>query len=282
MPVRFSLTTMHEVVIDTEENHVLVALLPAPRDLRIAMMQGWYRLPVAHAPPIIREGKATHIAFYQPRSFGDDRYRVRWYAPISSMVIRTRASILPEEPLHPHAAKEYYVIGCSGLKELPSPIPSRLPRRVVFFPTTLKKLFTATDVNHLFNDSPLEALLWRELNKHDIPSERQYDVRAGDRWFKLDFAVFCKTSNLGLECDGDRYHMTERAVEKDKWRANLLASHGWHVMQLTSTKLRQELPLAMSTVREAINRYGGLIDPESEGGFRYSRGPDDPQPRLFD
>lgn len=60
---RVSATTMHEVVIDTEENNVLVALLPTPKDLRGAMEEGWYRHPVAHAPPIIREGKATPIAF---------------------------------------------------------------------------------------------------------------------------------------------------------------------------------------------------------------------------
>ncbi|MBK9196680.1 MAG: DUF559 domain-containing protein [Flavobacteriales bacterium] len=252
---------MHEVVLDTEENTVLVAYVPTPKDFAIARLQGWYRIPVDHAPNMLRRGKLTHIAFYHPAAFGEERYTIRWYSPVTSLKVRRRVDILPQESLHPNAQKEYYVVGCAEMRELPSVIRSRRPRRPIFIPTTYRKLQTATDINHLFNDSPLENLLWQELNKADIPTERQFDVRAGDRWFKLDFAVFCKTANLGIECDGDRYHMQPEAVEKDKWRTNLLASVGWHMLQLTSSKLRNEMPLSLSMVRESINRYGGLRDP---------------------
>lgn len=273
---------MHEVVLDTEVNDVLVAYLPTPKDLAIALAQGWYRIPVSSAPRLITEGKASYIAFYHPKAFGADRYRIRWYSRITSTVIRTRSAILPDEPLHPNAAQEYYVIGCRQMQELPTPIPSKYPRRAIFFPTTLKKLFTATDINHLFNDSPLETLLWLELNQAGIPSERQFDVRAGDRWFKLDFAIFCKVAKLGIECDSDTHHMQPAAVEKDKRRFNLLQNHGWHIRQFTTTNLRKEMPSTMSMVREAINHYGGLQDQGSDGGYRYTQDPDDPQPRLFD
>lgn len=273
---------MHEVVLDTEENHVLVAHMPTPKDLAIALQQGWYRIPVSSAPSIIQAGKATHIAFYQPKAFGDDRYMVRWYSPITSLVIRKRAELLPGEPLHQRAEKQYYVVGCTGMQQLTPPIPSRIPRRVIFFPTTLKKLFTATDINHLFNDSHLETLLWKEMLKANIHSERQYDIRAGGRWFKLDFAVFCKTSNLDIECDGESHQRYSEAVEDDKRRSNLLASAGWNVLRFTSTVLRTEMDKTMSMVHDTINRYGGLSDADSDGGFRYTKGPDDAQPRLFD
>lgn len=271
-----------EVVLDTEENHVLVALLPYPRDLRIALEEGWYRIPVSeNSPELIRNGKATHIAFYQPASFGADRYTVQWYSPVSSLRIKTRLELLPNEPEHPDAHKSYYVVGCKQLQQLPAAIRSRRPRRIIFFPTTLRRLFTATDINFLFNDSPLEDLLWRELIKANIPAERQYDVRSRDRWYKLDFAVFCKTAGLDIECDSDTYHMDPDRVEYDKRRTNLLVAAGWHVLPFTTTMLRKNMNATMQTVHDAINRYGGLVDPDSEGGYRYTQDPDDPQPRLF-
>ncbi|HOY27636.1 MAG TPA: DUF559 domain-containing protein [Flavobacteriales bacterium] len=271
-----------EIILDTEQNHVLVAVLPSPKDLALALQAGWYRIPLATAPPLIREGKATHIAFYQPLAFGEDRYTVRWYSAITSLAVRKRIEILPLEVHDPNAQKEYYVVGCAAMRQLDQPIRSKRPRRSVFFPTTLKRLFNATDINHLFNDSPLENLLWSAFIEADIPGERQFDVRIGKHWFKLDFAIFCKAMNLAIECDGDEYHMTNAGVERDKWRRNLLSAYGWQVIQLTSSKLRYEMPESLSIVREAINRYGGLQDPDSDGGFRYTHDPEDPQPRLFD
>lgn len=275
---------MHEIVLDTDENTVLVAYMPSTKDMAIARTKGWYRIPVTErAPELLRSGKLTHIAFYQPAAFGDDRYTVRWYSAVTGLQIRRRVDVLPEQPLHPNAQKEYYIVGCAEMRELSIPVRSKRPRlRAVFVPTTLRRLFTATDINHLFNDSPLETLFWTEMVKVDIPCERQFDVRAGGRWFKLDFAVFCKTSNLDIECDSNKHHMSPDAVEKDKWRANLLASKGWRVLQLTSSKLKQEMPAAMSMVREAINHHGGLLDSDGDGSSRYTLGPDDPQPRLFD
>lgn len=273
---------MHEIVLDTEKNHVLVALLPSPKDLAIARTEGWYRIPAHKAPVLIREGRATHIAFYQPKDFGDERYLIRWYSPITSAVIRKRIEVLPNEPLNPNAQTDYYIIGCADMQQLAQPIPSVRPRRVVFFPTTLKKLFTATDINHLFNDSPLETLLWNELVKSGIPCERQFDVRVNERWFKLDFAIFCKVLNLDIECDGDSYHMDPEAVRKDKWRRNLLATKNWQVLPFTTSHLKDNMTGSVNMVHDAINRYGGLADHHADGGYRYTAGPDDPRPRLFD
>ena len=273
---------MHELVLDTEENHVLVALLPSAKDLLVAQQQGWYRMPVTErSPQLLKTGKATHIAFYQPASFGEDRYTVRWYSPVTSLSIKKRIEFLPEESHHLRAAKDYYVIGCDQLQELPQPIRSKRPRRVIAFPTTLKRLFTSADINQLFNDSPLETALWKELEQASIPAERQWDVRAGDRWFKLDFAVFCLRMNINIECDGDSHHRAPEAVERDKWRSNLLAAEGWSVMRFTTNMIRHSMPASMNMVHDAINRYGGLLDPDDPNGPRYSQGPDDVQPRLF-
>ena len=75
---------------------VLVALLPTVADWHLAREQGIYRIPVRSAPELVRTGKLTHIAFYFPMAFGAEACTVRWYAPISRLVVRKRSEILPE------------------------------------------------------------------------------------------------------------------------------------------------------------------------------------------
>ncbi len=255
--------------------------MPSIADWAIARNQGIYRIPVRMAPPMVRTGEITHIAFYQPKAFGVEGFTIRWYAPVSSLMIRKRKEILPDQPHHPKANVDYYVIGCKDLQPLPRIIPSRKPRRLLFIPTTEEKLFTAPEINFLFNDSPLEELMWEELLRAGIPAERQYDITVGTLRFKLDFAVFCKERNIDIECDGDEYHMTPQSVERDKQRSNVLTSHGWADLHFTTQELTSNLVYTMSVVSEAINRYGGLQDPNDPNEFRYVPLPDDPQPRLF-
>lgn len=48
---------------------VLVCLLPEPRDLEIARVLGWYRIPLRSSPKIVAP---DYLAFYQPSSFGGE------------------------------------------------------------------------------------------------------------------------------------------------------------------------------------------------------------------
>ena len=70
-------------------------------------------------------------------------------------------------------------------------------------------------------------------------------------------------------------------VKKEKRRSTLWGAEGGTVLRFTATVLRDELDNALGMVHDTINRYGGLADPGADGGFRYTKGPDDPQPRLF-
>ena len=263
------------------QNTVLVALLRTVADWHFVREHGIYRIPVRSAPELVRSGTLTHIAFYFPMAFGAQACTVRWYAPISSLLIRKRSEILPSELKHPNAGSDYYVVGCKELQELPRVIPSRKPRRLLFIPTTLEKLLTAPEINFLFSESPLEELMWAELLRAGIPAERQHDITVGRLRFKLDFAVFCKERNIDIECDGDTYHMSPEAVERDKRRSNALTSHGWADLRFTTTQLTTGMPTTMSLVGETINRYGGLQDPNDPNEYRYVEPPNDPQPRLF-
>ena len=54
--------------IPPDEALILVAVMPSPRDLEIARVLGWYRIPFRYAPKIVY---VDYIAFYQPSVFGE-------------------------------------------------------------------------------------------------------------------------------------------------------------------------------------------------------------------
>jgi hypothetical protein len=47
---------------------ILVCLVPSPRDLEIARLLGWYRIPLRRAPKVVA---VDHLALYQPASFAE-------------------------------------------------------------------------------------------------------------------------------------------------------------------------------------------------------------------
>ena len=49
---------------------VLVAVMNDPRDLEIARLLGWYRIPLRTAPKVVY---VDYLAFYQTGAFGDAR-----------------------------------------------------------------------------------------------------------------------------------------------------------------------------------------------------------------
>jgi hypothetical protein len=49
---------------------VLAAVVRQPRDLGIARVLGWYRIPVGTAPKTLR---VDWLAFYQTAAFGEER-----------------------------------------------------------------------------------------------------------------------------------------------------------------------------------------------------------------
>lgn len=53
---------------------VLVALLKEKSDYAILQEQGWYRIPVAHAP---KRWPPKWLAFYQPKAFQKEAFRVQ-------------------------------------------------------------------------------------------------------------------------------------------------------------------------------------------------------------
>ncbi len=81
---------------------VLVALLPAPRDLEIARLLGWYRIPLRGAPKVI---SVDYLAFYQPASFGGRGGQIEFVSQVRGHELATRAELLRDEADHRAPAK---------------------------------------------------------------------------------------------------------------------------------------------------------------------------------
>jgi hypothetical protein len=124
----------------TQTSLVLVCLLPTPRDLEIARLLGWYRIPFRSAPKVIA---VDYLAFYQPGRFGAQGGRIQYTAAVRGHELITRAELFKDEPDHPRANEEYFKIQVSGLEKLKTPIKTEKWKRLTFLYTTGEYLLRA-------------------------------------------------------------------------------------------------------------------------------------------
>lgn len=142
---------------------VLVAVITNPRDLDIARVLGWYRIPLQTAPKTVR---VDWLAFYQTGAFGDEGCSVRYLAPVRGHELVTRLDLLQDDCDHPRATEPYYKLMLGPLQALERPISSRRWRRFTFLYTTGERLLRAHDLNELrVPPSKTRDLLWRLLKE---------------------------------------------------------------------------------------------------------------------
>lgn len=172
---------------------ILVALVPNPRDLEIARLLGWYRIPLRRAPKIVN---VDYLAFYQDAAFGEEhRWRIEQIAPVYGNELTTRAELLRSEPDHPRAREEYYKIQLGSLQTLPRPILAGGWRRITFFYTTGDLLAQAQTVNDLVVRSEAREILWRSLRERALQSG-QYQT---EQIPELDLNLLALLGQWGLE-----------------------------------------------------------------------------------
>ncbi|MFL7893094.1 MAG: hypothetical protein ACK2UM_14555 [Anaerolineales bacterium] len=141
---------------------VLVAVITQPRDLEIARIFGWYRIPLRTAPKVIA---VDYLAFYQTKSFGDQKWRIEFVAPVRGHELTTREQILREEPNHLRAKDEYYKIQLGPLEQLPEPILAEKWHRITFLYTTGEYLLKAHTISDLVVHSEERQILWKALRE---------------------------------------------------------------------------------------------------------------------
>lgn len=141
---------------------VLVCLLPTPRDLEIARLLGWYRIPLRTAPKVVA---VDYLAFYQPSAFGDHGGQVEYVAQVRGHELTTRGELLKDEANHPRAKEEYYKIQIGGLEKLKEPVKSDKWKRITFLYTIGENLLHAKTLNDLVVDGNERQLLWKSLRE---------------------------------------------------------------------------------------------------------------------
>ncbi len=150
-------------IIPPEHALILIAIVPSPRDLEIARVLGWYRIPFRFAPKIVQ---VDYIAFYQPAVFGKGHeHCVETFAPVCGVELTTRQEIIQNEPNHPRANEEYYKIQLGPLTQLNNPIRADKWKRITFLYTTGTRFANAKIINDLVVRSDERKVLWRSLRE---------------------------------------------------------------------------------------------------------------------
>lgn len=150
---------------------VLVCLLPSPRDLELARVLGWYRIPLRTAPKVVA---VDYLAFYQPSAFGKRGGRIEYVAPVRGHELTTRIELLRDEPNHPRAHEEYFKIQLGALERLPHPILAGKWKRLTFLYTTGEYLLKAKTLNDLVVRSDERQSLWQSLRDRVADASRYH------------------------------------------------------------------------------------------------------------
>ncbi len=141
---------------------ILVCLLPTPRDMEIARLLGWYRIPLRTAPKVVA---IDYLAFYQPSAFGERGGKIEFVAPVHGHELTTRGELLRDEADHSRAKEEYYKIQIGSLEKLKEPINADKWKRLTFLYSTGEYLLHAKTINDLVVAGDERQVLWRSLRE---------------------------------------------------------------------------------------------------------------------
>ena len=244
----------------TRKGELLVAIINDKRDFAIARDKNWYRIPIASAGKWLQaRWPPQWLAFYQTKVFAQEAFSIRYYAQVIHIKRVQRQELFPSEPENTKSQRLYYQLILTPLQKLPQPIFSRRWRRIVFIPTTWKKFIQASEINDLYDESPLEDRLWAEFKRHHIPAERQEFLTIKQQNYALDFAVYCAKGKIDIETDGNTWHANPEKAALDNLRDNSLEAAGWSVLRFSTPQIQEGAETyCIRTISETINYLGGV------------------------
>lgn len=185
------------------ESLILVAIMNNPRDLEIARVLGWYRIPLRSAPKVV---SVDFLAFYQTSAFKEQKWCIQYIAPVLGHELTSRAELLKDEANHPRASQEYFKIQIGSFVKLPEPIPADKWRRITFFYTTGEYLLNAKTVNDLIVHNEDRGILWQALRERAAGA----DTYAAQELPALDIDPSLLSVILGLREADDVYRVNRR------------------------------------------------------------------------
>ncbi len=180
---------------------ILVSVMNNPRDLEIARLLGWYRIPLRSAPKVIY---VDYLAFYQTSAFQQQKQRIQYLAPVLGHELVKRIDLLKDEPDHPQAQQEYYKIQLGAMQELSHPVLADEWRRITFFYTTGELLSKAQTIKDLIVPADERELLWKALHERANLGQRYETVAVESPGMDLDPDLI--SILLGLKELEDVYH----------------------------------------------------------------------------
>jgi len=224
------------------EDRVLVAIMNNQRDFAIARDQGWYRIPVKHAPEKALEFEA--LAFYFTKAFGSQKWAIHYWARIQGHELATRRQLLPEESDHPHADERYYKLQFGPLQPKEPPIVSKRWRRITFLLTTWDRFQDATEINDLYTKGgPYVDRMYIALRDAGMAPERGYHIRERGVRYEVDLVIPCRGGFLpvvvgDVPAPGTALRFTEETLDSD-----------W--------------PDCLAVMESAIRDWGGPLPPDT-------------------
>ena len=177
------------------ESLLLVGIMPSPRDLEIARLLGWYRIPLVTAPKVV---DVDYLAFYQTDAFGEShRWQIEYCAEVRGHELSTRAELFRDLPDHPRAHQEYYKIQLGSLQRLEKPILAGRWRRITFLYTTGELFQKAESINDLVVRSDERQMLWRSLRERALHSVSYAATSLPENDFELDPGILLMLGDFG-------------------------------------------------------------------------------------
>ena len=231
-----------------KNKNVLVGVIKNKRDLNLFLREGWYRIPMIHAP----RRAFSHIALYQPASFSKKGKRIEYYARVVTSEIVPRIILLPKEKNHPRAYEEYVKIECREIQKLPRAVKNIAPRRISFGFTTIQKLLSAKNILELYGVPQTEEIIGKELRRAGITAKREFCVSAGGKRYRIDFAVFCTKGNIAIECDNWKAHGGKTQRKKDRAKDVFLRHHGWRVVRLREKSIIEHPDRCIARIKKLM------------------------------
>jgi hypothetical protein len=169
------------------DGRVLVAIMNNLEDWQRVQDEGWYRIPVKHAPSEIPH--FDYLAFYFTKAFGDDKWAIHYYAPIQGHELLTRRELISSQPDHPRAGEWYYKLEIGSLRHKIPPIISYNWRRITFIVTTGDRFEGAEEINDLFEDESPAGRLYVTLKEEGFHPERDWPLKEDGVSYRVDLAV---------------------------------------------------------------------------------------------
>lgn len=181
---------------------MLVAVMPSPRDMEIARVLGWYRIPLRFAPKIVQ---VDYLAFYQPSKFGRAHAnQIEVFTEVRGVELVKRSEIIRDEPDHPRANEEYYKIQLGPLECLEDPIVADKWKRITFLYTTGDLFGSAKIVNDLVVKNEERKILWHSLREKASSSDLYTDQGGPEMGLSRDVLIMLGDLDL-LNDHHERY-----------------------------------------------------------------------------